>query len=83
MPLEGETNFKGLKKSYAKGIELRGKTLGIILPVEVGSITLKGDLSVINTAPTRYISLNGCALAAQRNSGIVGRTHSTPTQPTT
>ena len=30
MPLEGETNFKGLKKAYAKGVELRGKTLGII-----------------------------------------------------
>ena len=30
MPLEGETNFKGLKKTYAKGSELRGKTLGII-----------------------------------------------------
>lgn len=30
MPLEGETNFKGLKKLYAKGTELRGKTIGII-----------------------------------------------------
>jgi D-3-phosphoglycerate dehydrogenase len=30
MPLEGETNFKGLKKQYAKGVELRGKTIGII-----------------------------------------------------
>jgi D-3-phosphoglycerate dehydrogenase len=30
MPLEGESNFKGLKKAYAKGIELRGKTIGII-----------------------------------------------------
>lgn len=30
MPLEGESNFKGLKKSYAKGKELAGKTLGII-----------------------------------------------------
>ncbi|MDV6167342.1 D-2-hydroxyacid dehydrogenase [Flavobacterium sp. DG1-102-2] len=30
MPLEGETNFEGLKKAYANGIELRGKTLGII-----------------------------------------------------
>ncbi len=30
MPLEGDTNFKGLKKQYAKGSELRGKTLGII-----------------------------------------------------
>jgi D-3-phosphoglycerate dehydrogenase len=30
MPLEGDTNFEGLKKAYAGGIELRGKTLGII-----------------------------------------------------
>ena len=30
MPLEGDTNFKNLKKAYAKGAELRGKTLGIV-----------------------------------------------------
>lgn len=30
MPLEGANNFKQLKKIYSKGIELRGKTLGII-----------------------------------------------------
>lgn len=30
MPLEGDTQFEQLKKAYAKGIELRGKTLGII-----------------------------------------------------
>ena len=30
MPLEGESKFKELKKSYAKGVELKGKTLGII-----------------------------------------------------
>lgn len=30
MPENGESDFKGLKKKYAKGIELRGKTLGII-----------------------------------------------------
>lgn len=30
MPLEGDQNFDALKKSYANGIELRGKTLGII-----------------------------------------------------
>lgn len=30
MPLEGDSNFKSLKKNYAKGSELRGKTLGII-----------------------------------------------------
>ncbi len=30
MPLEGDSNFEGLKKAYANGIELRGKTFGII-----------------------------------------------------
>lgn len=30
MPAEGATAFNKLKKDYAKGIELRGKTLGII-----------------------------------------------------
>jgi D-3-phosphoglycerate dehydrogenase len=30
MPLEGDMNFDGLKKAYGNGIELRGKTLGII-----------------------------------------------------
>ena len=30
MPLEGDTRFKDLKKAYANGIELKGKTLGII-----------------------------------------------------
>ena len=30
MPLEGDSNFKQLKKSYQKGVELKGKTLGVI-----------------------------------------------------
>ena len=30
MPLKGATDFNKLKKNYAEGIELRGKTLGII-----------------------------------------------------
>jgi D-3-phosphoglycerate dehydrogenase len=30
MPLDGDTKFKALKKNYAKGLELRGKTLGVI-----------------------------------------------------
>ncbi|MGF1925588.1 MAG: NAD(P)-dependent oxidoreductase, partial [Bacteroidia bacterium] len=30
MPMEGSTKFNDLKKAYAKGIELRGKTMGII-----------------------------------------------------
>ena len=37
MPLEGDTRFKELKKSYGSGIELRGK-IGIIgLAVSVES----------------------------------------------
>lgn len=30
MPLEGDTRFNDLKKAYADGVELRGKTIGII-----------------------------------------------------
>ncbi|MEE2616483.1 MAG: D-2-hydroxyacid dehydrogenase [Bacteroidota bacterium] len=30
MPLEGDCKFEELKKSYSKGAELRGKTLGIV-----------------------------------------------------
>ena len=30
MPLEGDSNFKKLKKNYSKGSELKNKTLGII-----------------------------------------------------
>ncbi|CAN5516878.1 D-2-hydroxyacid dehydrogenase [soil metagenome] len=30
MPVEGNTKFNDLKKAYGKGIELRGKTLGIL-----------------------------------------------------
>lgn len=30
MPVNGDSEFKTLKKKYAKGIELRGKTLGIV-----------------------------------------------------
>ena len=30
MPENGDSDFKSLKKKYAKGVELRGKTLGII-----------------------------------------------------
>jgi D-3-phosphoglycerate dehydrogenase len=30
MPVEGHAKFNDLKKAYAKGIELRGKTLGIL-----------------------------------------------------
>ncbi len=51
MPLDGDTKFKGLKKAYAKGTELRGKTLGIIgfgrIGREVAKIALGCGMKVI------------------------------------
>jgi len=46
MPLEGDSNFKKLKKAYAKGIELRGKTLGVIGFGRIGQATAKVALGV-------------------------------------
>lgn len=55
MPLEGESNFSGLKKSYAKGVELRGKTLGIIgfgrIGQEVAKIGVGVGMKVIAADP--------------------------------
>ena len=41
MPLEGDKNFKSLKKAYAKGKELKGKTLGVIGFGRIGQATAK------------------------------------------
>ena len=41
MPLEGDKNFKRLKKAYAKGIELKGKNLGVIGFGRIGQATAK------------------------------------------
>ncbi|MBN09156.1 MAG: 3-phosphoglycerate dehydrogenase [Flavobacteriaceae bacterium] len=46
MPLEGEINFKALKKNYSKGIELRGKTLGIIGLGRIGKEVCKIALGI-------------------------------------
>ncbi|UNY98118.1 D-2-hydroxyacid dehydrogenase [Zhouia spongiae] len=46
MPLEGDSRFKDLKKAYAKGMELRGKTLGIIGIGRIGQATARIALGV-------------------------------------
>lgn len=46
MPLDGDSKFKVLKKSYAKGRELKGKTLGIFGFGRIGQETAKVALGV-------------------------------------
>jgi D-3-phosphoglycerate dehydrogenase len=68
MPVEGAAKFNDLKKAYAKGIELRGKTLGIVgfgrigrevakIAVGVGMDVLAYDLFEFN--PELDIVLGG------------------------
>ena len=51
MPLDGDSKFKDLKKSYAKGTELAGKTIGIIgfgrIGQEVAKIGIGVGMNVI------------------------------------
>ncbi len=65
MPLEGDTHFKALKKSYSKAVELEGKTLGVIGFGGIGQEVLKMGLSlgmkvkVLTRKPkTQTLSLN-------------------------
>lgn len=57
MPLEGDINFEKLKKAYANGLELRGKTLGIIgfgrIGKEVARIGLGLGMKII--AADKYV----------------------------
>lgn len=46
MPLDGDSQFKSLKKAYAGGKELRGKTLGVIGFGRIGQATAKIALGV-------------------------------------
>lgn len=46
MPLDGDSRFKDLKKAYAKGKELKGKTLGVFGFGRIGQATAKVALGV-------------------------------------
>ncbi len=46
MPLDGDSKFKDLKKAYAKGVELKGKTLGVLGFGRIGQATAKVALGV-------------------------------------
>jgi len=72
MPLEGDKNFKVLKKTYSKGIELRGKTLGIIgfgrIGQEVAKIALGIGMKVI--ASDKFIELGNIKIDFYNNEFI-------------
>ena len=69
MPLEGDSRFKELKKAYAQGTELRGKTIGIIgfgrigqevakIAIGLGMKVLATD-TVVESAPITLEFFNG------------------------
>jgi len=66
MPLEGEAKFKELKKAYAGGVELRGKTLGIIgfgrIGREVAKIALGVGMKVIASTKAKEAGKTGLDL---------------------
>lgn len=66
MPLEGEAKFKELKKAYAGGVELRGKTLGIIgfgrIGREVAKIALGVGMKVIASTKNKEAGKTGLDL---------------------
>lgn len=53
MPLEGDSRFKDLKKAYAQGTELRGKTIGVIgfgrIGQQVAKIAIGLGMNVLAT----------------------------------
>src|SRR5690606_12851652 len=46
MPLEGDTQFNALKKSYAAAVELEGKTLGVIGFGGIGQEVVKTGIAL-------------------------------------
>ncbi len=55
MPVSGDSNFEELKKKYAKGVELKGKTIGIVgigrIGQAVAQIALGSGMKVVSHDP--------------------------------
>tara|TARA_R110002050_G_scaffold200591_1_gene335466 strand:+ start:6680 stop:7639 length:960 start_codon:yes stop_codon:yes gene_type:complete len=73
MPIYGNTEFKSLKKKYGKGIELRGKTMGVIGLGRIGQQTAKYALGLgmkvigtdaFTTEATIDLGINGVKASA-------------------
>ena len=71
MPATGDTEFKALKKSYSKGMQLRGKTIGIIgfgrIGQETARIALGLGMTVVPVDPfmdeaTIDMNINGTSV---------------------
>jgi len=59
MPLEGDSRFKELKKAYSQGIELKGKTIGIVGFGRIGQAVAKIGLGLgMNVIATDDIITN-------------------------
>ncbi len=69
MPLEGDSRFNDLKKAYSQGVELRGKTIGIIgfgkvgqevakIAIGLGMTVLAND-DTVTSAPITLEFFNG------------------------
>jgi len=62
MPLEGDCKFKELKKSYSKGAELRGKTLGIVGFGRIGQEVAKIAIGIGMNISVYDLNLNEALL---------------------
>ncbi|MGZ3904884.1 MAG: D-2-hydroxyacid dehydrogenase [Bacteroidia bacterium] len=78
MPVEGNTKFEDLKKQYAKGTELRGKTIGIVgfgrIGQYVGKIALGCGMKVLAFDPFVKEAVLNLEIHGLQNSNVTIKT---------
>ncbi|NNK89851.1 MAG: 3-phosphoglycerate dehydrogenase, partial [Saprospiraceae bacterium] len=79
MPQNGQDEFKALKKSYSKGFELKGKTLGVVglgrIGEETAKIGLVMGMDVLGVDPfieTKSVTLDIGSQQIQQDIPMVG-----------